>query len=157
MGKGRKAAIAALLLAVLVPAGAAAQTTGEVPTREEFVDRAEDICAVNYRKALRLLKKGGDLAGGGIFKPAGRKLMKAGRYVLKTNDRIAALEQPPADAAAIDEWLAGARKGGRNLIKSGRALKGGHPKEAEAWLERANRAVRRASRLVAGFGFRNCV
>lgn len=145
-----------LALCAAAPPAALGQSTGEPPSRAEFAEEADSICEVPYRKGLRLLGRGDAKADAGRYGPAGRKVVRAGRTFLRVNDRLSALVPPPADARLIEAWLAGTRKGSRQVVKAGRAYRAKRPDAARRLLDRSHRTTRRAHKKVAAIGFDFC-
>ena len=158
MGRaGRTGFVVATLAALLAAAPAAlAAGTGAPPSRAEFVDEADSICEVPYRKGLRLLGNADERADAGDYVPAGKKVVRAGRTFLGVNERLSNLVTPTADTRLIEAWLKGVREGSRLVVKAGKAYKRKRPKGAERLLDRSHRTTRRANKKVAALGFNFC-
>ena len=148
--------IALLAAALFACAPVAAVAQDAAPTRAEFVEQADGICEVPYRKAVRLVDTGTALAEIDQLVRGGKKVLRAGRLFLRTNERLAALDRPTADANAIEAWLDGTRKGFQKVKKGGKAWKAKERRRGETLLERANRAVRRAGLRIQYLSFSHC-
>ena len=151
--------VTALLATVLLgisPNASGAQDPSIPPTREEFVAKADRICEVPYRKALRLIFVADRLADEGSYGRAGAKLVRASRHVLGVNRELSSLTPPPADARLIGVWLDGIRASYEKVRKAGKALKANRPGRGERLLARAKRGSARANEKVSGLGFDHC-
>jgi hypothetical protein len=144
-----------VVLALLAPSPAAL-AQGEPPSRAEFVEAADDICEVPYRKGLRLLGRATISEQQGDFRSAGRKIQRAGRKFLGVNRRVSKLEPPTADETLVAAWLTGTRKGFKQTVKSGKAMERGSVRRSHRVLKRAQRTTRRANKKVAALGFNFC-
>ena len=134
MGRdGRRGLIVAALLALLAvaPPPRSRRAPGDPPSRAEFVEDADRICEVPFRKGLRLLGRADVQSGQGDYVPAGKKTIRAGRMFLEVNERIAAMTPPTADARLIEAWLNGTHDGFAQVVKSGRKLEGQAPEGRE--------------------------
>jgi hypothetical protein len=148
-------ALAALAAAALVPASVPAEEGVEV-SREDYVARAEPICKQNVLANRRIFKGAKAEVKAGKLKLASRHFLRAAVAFAATIRQLAALQQPSADVARIQRWLAVLRDE-KDLIKQiGEALAAENKHRAESLSVDLNRNSSRANNAVLSFGFDYC-
>jgi hypothetical protein len=89
-----------IALALLAASAAAAEQT-----REGYVAAVEPICKSNKAAADRLLGPVKGLVKQDKLKQAATAFSKAATELEKTQKKLAAVPQPPSDAAKLGKWL----------------------------------------------------
>jgi hypothetical protein len=140
-------------LAVAVPATAAIEAE---PTREEYVARVEPICKANSEANSRILKGVKQQVKGGELAPAGKRFVRASAALANTVRQIAAVPQPPADAAKLTKWIGYLQKEKGYLQKIGGYLKAKNKYQAQKQAVELNRNNNKANNTVISFGFKEC-
>jgi hypothetical protein len=140
-------------LAVAVPAAPAIEAE---PTREEYVARVEPICKANSEANSRILKGVKQQVKGGELAPAGKRFVRASSALAKTVRQIAAVPQPPADAAKLTKWIGYLQKEKGYLQKIGGYLKAKNKYQAQKQAVELNRNNNKANNTVISFGFKEC-
>lgn len=94
-----------LIAALTVLALLAGPATAAEQTREGYVAAVEPICKRNKAAADRLLGPVKGLVKQDKLKQAGTAFSKAATELEKTQKKLAAVPQPPSDAAKLSKWL----------------------------------------------------
>lgn len=113
------------------------------PTRAEFVNSAEGICAKSNAKINKLNKKKKYVKGAQAFGGRVRALAK--------------LSRPADDQAVLGRWLKSLRTDASLYRRFAKALSGGDIAKAKKVAKAASRQVPKTNRIVRGFGFKNCL
>jgi hypothetical protein len=98
--------VAAAFAVMLVFASVAA---AEI-TKDEYKAKVEPICKTNKTASDKYLKDVRSLVKKDKLKKAGENFGKAAAALEKTQKQLAAVEQPPADAAKLTKWLKGIKE-----------------------------------------------
>lgn len=140
-------------LAVSVPVALAIEAE---PTREEYVAKVEPICKQNSEANSRILKGVKQQVQSDALVPAGKRFIRASSALAKTVRQIAAVPQPPADAAKLTQWIAYLKKEQAYLQKIGGFLKSKDKYQAQKQAVELNRNNNKANNTVISFGFHEC-
>lgn len=155
VGFAGRTVLGALLVAALLAPSAGAALPAE-PTREEYVDAAEPICKTNVKANKQIFKGAKAEVKRGELKKASSHFLKAANAFNRTIVQLAALPQPPADAAKLGTWL-GLLRAERDLVrKIGKALAAERKPKAESLSVQLNRNSTKANNAVISFGFDYC-
>jgi hypothetical protein len=145
------AAVAAMLVFASV---AAAEIS-----KDEYKTQVEPICQTNKKASDKYLKGVRNLVKKDKLKKAGTNFGKAAAALQKAQKQLAAVEQPPADAATLQKWLKGIKSEvalmktiAANLKKN---TKAGKTKATSLVVKLENNA-RATNNLVIGFAFNYC-
>jgi hypothetical protein len=126
------------------------------PTRADYIAQADPICLstsqAESNAAAGLLK---DLAKG-HDKVAARKLRRAAVVFSGGVEQLAALEQPPADAALLGTWIASLRAQVPITKRFARALNRGQEKRIRKSARQLILAEEKTIALVDDYGFTLC-
>jgi len=98
--------VAAAFAVMLVFASVAA---AEI-TKDEYKAQVEPICKTNKTASDKYLKGVRNLVKKDKLKKAGENFAKAATALEKAHKQLAAVEQPPADAAKLTKWLKGIKE-----------------------------------------------
>jgi len=145
------ATTAFLALALLaVPAFAAEQT------REGYIAAVEPICKVNKQSSDRYLKGVTALVKSDKLEKAGQNFSKAALALEKAQKQLAAVPQPPADAAKLTKWLAGIKAEVAQMRTISTKLKQGDKAKASSLAVTLQRDATKTNNLVIAFEFTYC-
>lgn len=142
--------------ALLVFASFAVADTAE---RDAYKEQVEPICKSNSSAADRLLGPVKGLVKNDKLKQAGQAFSKAATELEKTQKKLAAVPQPPADAAKLGKWLSEI-KAEVALMKQiatnfNKNTKAGKSKATSLVVKLQNNA-NKANAGVFSFGFKYC-
>lgn len=137
-------------VAPAVPALAAA------PTRAEYVERVEPICAAEIGTSGSVLEGVDEMIRKGELQPAGERFAQAAAALGRAIGRLAAVPRPTADASRLARWLRHARTGEALLRRIGQGLREGKRSRAEGMADRLLLETKRANATVVGFNFDHC-
>jgi hypothetical protein len=151
-GRCGRALIAVVSLTLLVSAPATAQA----PTRGEWVDGANEICAGIVDRNVVLFDKFEILFGEGRYKAASKVLTKVFARAEGAFAEIGELPRPPAEAAAIGRFVRGELRSFDATDAVAEALAAGRIAAYERKFDRAAKIDRQAQREVRGFKPKVC-
>jgi hypothetical protein len=144
-------ASAASIAALLVFAAVAMATD-----RPEYKAAVEPICKSNRQTSDRILKPVKSLVKKDKLKQASVAFAKAAAALEKARKKLAAVEQPPADAARLTKWLKEI-KGEVALMKTiSRKFKQGNKSKATSLAVKLQNNARKANNNVIVFSFNYC-
>jgi hypothetical protein len=124
--------------------------------RPEYKDLVEPICKSNKAAADRLLGPVKGLVKKEKLKPAGTAFAKAATELEKTQKKLAAVPQPPTDAAKLTKWLSEIKaEVGLMRTISKKFLQGNKSKATSLAVKLQNNATK-ANNGVIAFGFNYC-
>jgi hypothetical protein len=155
VGFAGRAALATLLVVALLAPSTGATLPAE-PTRDEYVDAAEPICRTNVNANKRIFKGAKGEVKRGKLKKASVHFLKAANAFNRTITQLAALPQPPTDAAKLGTWLGLLRTERDFVRKIGKALAAEKKPKAESLSVALNRNSSKANNAVLSFGFDFC-
>jgi hypothetical protein len=96
-----------LALSILTLAATVASAAEVEQTRESYVASVEPICKVDKQASDRYLTGVSSLVKHDKLAKASQNFSKAAAVLEKAQRQLAAVPQPPADAAKLGKWLAG--------------------------------------------------
>lgn len=155
-------AVAAALSLVSSPAaadgspGSSLAGTGGSPSRAEYVERVEPICARASGMNDRILEGARGRVKGGELLAAGHQFVRASVAFEKAVKRIAAVPMPTADEPRLRRWIGHLERVGQGLRKIGAALEADNEVRANHSAIRAERAGNSANNVVFDFDFDHC-
>lgn len=125
-------------------------------TRDEYKEKVEPICKADQRSSDRYLKGVKRLVRQDKLKPAATDFSKAAGALERAEKQLAAVEQPPADASKLSQWLSGI-KGEVTLMRSiGKAFKSGDKAKGSTLAVKLQNNANRINNLVIPFQFKYC-
>lgn len=145
----------ALAVALLVAAPAATAEDGE-PTRSEYVERLEPICAANGKANSRILKGVKRQVQRGRLTPAGKRFIRASGALGRSIAQMGKVPKPSADTAKLSQWFRYLGKERTYLRLIGKALKSNNKFKAQKLAVNLNKNNNRANNTVISFGFKEC-
>jgi len=138
-------------LALLAATAAAAEQT-----REGYVAAVEPICKTNKQSSDRLLKPVKGLVKQDKLKQAATAFAKAATALERAQKQLAAVPQPPADAARLSQWLAKI-KGEVALMRTiSTKFRQGKKGPASSLAVKLQNNATKANNLVIAFQFNYC-
>jgi multidrug resistance efflux pump len=143
--------IALALGLVLVAASLAAEQT-----RETYKVAVEPICQKNREASDRYLKGVRKLVKDEKLKKAGENFTKAAAALEKAQKQLAAVEQPPADSAKLDNWLQGIEGQVAQMRTIAAKLRAGKTGAASSLSVRLTHDATTTNNQVIVFGFNYC-
>lgn len=146
---------ALLACCCLASSAFAAETETEDP-RHEYVTQAEPICKTNVLANKKIFKGAKTEVKHGELKRASKHFFRAATAFGKTIRQLAAIPQPPADAAKLTKWLELLKDEKVLIGKIGRALAAESKHEAERISVELERNSNTANNTVLAFGFNYC-
>jgi len=159
LGQSRFSKLTVLVVGVALLATAAAPAsaeTGEEPTRDRYVERAEPICKRNVLANKRIFRGAKGKVRRGELKQASRHFFRASRAFGKTIRQLVRVPRPTADLTRLKKWFGLLRKEKRLIVKIGKALRAEKKRRAESVSLELNRNSNRANNAVLPFGFDYC-
>ena len=99
--------------------------------RDEYKAAVEPICKTNSKTSDKLLKPVKKLVKKDKLKQAVRAFAKAAKALEKAQKQLAAVEQPPADSAKLNKWLAEIKKEVALMKTISKNFKKGNKREIE--------------------------
>jgi len=148
------AGVAFALVLLMAPGLAGAEGSG--PTRAEYVERVEPICEQETLAHGHLLQGVQGMVQRGESERAAPRLTRAAAALHAAVRRLAAVPQPPADAARLGRWLGYASRGEGLLRQMSAALRSGDRNQAQALAQQLLHDSRLANATVVGFRFDYC-
>lgn len=128
-------------------------------SKDEYKAQVEPICKTNQTASDKYLKDVRSLVKKDKLKKAGENFSKAAKALEKAQKQLAAVEQPPADAAKLTKWLKGIKEEvglmktiAANLKKN---TKAGKTKATSLVVKLENNA-RATNNLVISYQFKYC-
>lgn len=141
-------------LAILLTASSAF-AEGEV-TRASYKEAVEPICKTNKQASDRILTGVKELVKKDKLAQASQAFAKAATALEKAQKQLAAVEQPPADAAKLTKWISEI-KGEVALMKTISAkFKQGNKSKATSLAVKLQNNATKANNLVVVFQFHYC-
>lgn len=156
MGNAKKNLIRALLAGVAVLMAFAALAPAAVETRAEYKTLVEPICKKNKQESDRLLKGVRNLVKKDKLKQAGIAFAKASSALVRAHKQLAVVEQPPADSAKLDKWLAEIKAEAALMKTISIKFKQGNKSKATSLAVKLQNNANKANTLVIVFQFDYC-
>jgi hypothetical protein len=156
--KGVLTAVASVAAMALLPAAAAASAE-EAPTRAQYVEQVDPICQTNTETNKRILKNVKTKARSKVpstVREAGAQFIHASSAFGAAENKIAAVQRPPADDTRLLKWFKYLSIVKTDLRKLGKALKEGKKILAAHEQIRVERASNAANNVSFVFEFRYC-
>lgn len=145
-----------ILTALAVTLTAASLAAAAEQTRESYVAAVEPICKTNTQANEKILDGVRQEVKAGKLAPAGTAFLKAAAALKKTYAQLAAVPQPPADAAKLTKWLSYVKEEGQLFEKAGKALKAGEKAKAQTMVVELTHNANLANQQVIAFDFHYC-
>lgn len=145
----------ALLLGVALFA-AASPAAAEAPTRQEYVDRLEEICKPDALATQRAMKGARADVKAERFVAAAPKFAKATRIFGGTVKQISAVPRPEADTAKLAKWFTYLNRQEDYLRQITAQLRLDHAIKAQRLTARFIHNGNLANNVVLAFGFDYC-
>lgn len=140
-----------LLLALFASFAPAAEQT-----RESYVASVEPICKTNKETSDRTLSGVKQLVKADKLKQAGERFAKAAAALEKAEHQLAAVPQPPADAAKLAKWLAGIKAEAALMRSIAAKFKQGDKARASSLVVKLTHNATTTNNLVIAFQFHYC-
>jgi hypothetical protein len=148
--------LSALLLTAFVAPLALAVTPKE-EERRSYVAQVEPICKTNTKANDRILSGVRKEVTKGKLGLASAKFRRAATAFGTATTQIAAVPQPPEDAAKLSTWIGHLRDEKTILAEIATALKKGNKHKVQSLSVKLTSNSNLANNTVLGFGFNYCV
>ncbi len=125
-------------------------------SREGFIAKVEPICQANSKANEKILKNVKTEVRQNKLALAARQLGEAAKALKATEVELAAVEQPPADAARLSKWLGYVKTEASLFEQTGKALKANNKNKAQQLESKLNSNANSANAEVLSFGFHYC-
>jgi hypothetical protein len=135
---------------------AASLASAAEATRESYVAAVEPICKSNTQANEKILAGVRQEVKAGKLTPAGASFLKAAAALKTAYAQLAAVPQPPADAAKLGKWLSYVKTEGQLFEKAGKALKAGQKTKAQTLVVELTHNANLANEQVFAFDFHYC-
>jgi hypothetical protein len=146
----------ALILAFFTISPISAGGAESEPTRDSYKAAVEPICKENRAASDRYLSGVRKLVKKDKLHKAAENFTKAAAALENAHKKLAAVEQPPADAAKLAKWLAGIKRQVSQLRAIAAKLKAGKVGPASALSVRLTHDATTTNNQVIVFGFNYC-
>jgi hypothetical protein len=151
----------ASVLALAVLAGAAVATAAVygpgTPTRQQYVAKAERVCAKTDKKMTALTRAASKEAKAGNAKRAGNKFGQVASAFGKGVGQLKKIPKPTADRAKLTKWLRSLGVDVKLLAAEAKAYKAGNASKLSKAVKAAKKHGPKTNAIVGGFGFRSCL
>ena len=145
-----------LIFAAVALLAAAPAPAAEAPTRDEYVERLEEICKPDALATQRAMKGArGDLRAERLAAAAG-KFAKATSIFGSTVREIAVVPRPPADTAKLGKWFTYLKRQESYLRQITEQLRRDRAIKAQRLTARFIHSGNLANNVVLAFGFNYC-
>jgi hypothetical protein len=144
-----------LFLAVALLAAATAPAA-EAPTRDEYVERLEQVCEPDAAATQRAMKGARADVQAERLTVAAKKFAKATSIFGSTVKQIAAVPRPTADEARLDKWFVYLGRQKSYLGQITAQLRQEHAIKAQRLTSRFIHNGNLANNVVLAFGFNFC-
>lgn len=151
----RSIAITLLLLAVAALAAATAPAA-EAPTRDEYVERLEQVCKPDALATQKAMKGARADVRKERFRAAAGKFGRATTIFGGTVQRISAVPRPGADESKLGKWFGFLNRQEDYLHRITGALRGSEGIKAQRLTARFIHTGNLANNVVLAFGFDYC-
>jgi hypothetical protein len=155
-GKGRdmKRVILASFAILLAFAGIASGDASE--SRTAYKEAVEPICKTNKEASKRILTGVEKMVKDDKLAQAGQRFSRAAKALETAQKELAAVPQPPEDAAKLGKWLSGI-KGEVSLMKTIAAkFKAGNKSKGSSLVVKLKNNANKTNNLVLAFQFNYC-
>jgi hypothetical protein len=125
-------------------------------SREGFIAKVEPICQANSKANEKILKNVKTEVRQNKLALAAKQLGEAAKALKTTEGELAAVEQPPADAARLSKWLGYVKTEASLFEQTGKALKANNKNKAQQLESKLNSNANSANAEVLSFGFHYC-
>ena len=134
----------------------AAFATADTAERDAYKAEVEPICKTNKEESERDLKGVSKLVKENKLKPAGVAFSKAASALEKAQKQLAAVPQPPSDAAKLGKWLSEIKAEVSLMRTISSKFKAGNKAKATSLVVRLEKNATKANNQVIVFGFNYC-
>ena len=134
----------------------AALAVADTAEREQYKAAVEPICKSNKAAADRLLGPVKGLVKKDKLKPAGTAFAKAATELEKTQKKLAAVPQPPTDAARLDKWLTEIKGEVELMRQIATKFRQGKKGPASSLAVKLQSSATKTNNLVIAFQFNYC-
>jgi hypothetical protein len=152
---GRGFSLGAALVALALWSGVA--LAAEAPTRAEYVERAEPLCATAAERTDPLFSTVRVDIKHERVRPAGHALHRAAQSIATLNQALRRIPKPSADAKTLTTWLGHLEDQTALAAKAGTLLSEDRRTKVAGYLSRLIHAGNLANDTVLGFGFNKCL
>jgi hypothetical protein len=135
---------------------AVSPAAAEAPSRQEYVQRLEEICKPDALATQRVMKGARADVRAERFVAAAPKFAEAARIFGGTVKQISAVPRPPADSAKLDQWFTYLNRQEDYLREITAQLRRDHAIKAQRLLPRFIHNGNQANYVVLAFGFNYC-
>lgn len=147
---------APLITALTTLALLAAPASAAEQTREGYVAAVEPICKTNKQSSDRLLKPVKGLVKHDKLKQAATAFAKAATALENAQKQLAAVPQPPADAARLGKWLTEIKNEVTLMRQISTKFRQGKKGPASSLAVKLQQNATKANNLVIAFQFIYC-
>jgi hypothetical protein len=145
-----------ILAALAVVLAFAAVASGDTAERDAYKEQVEPICKTNKEASKRILTGVEKMVKNDELKKAGSRFSQAAAALEKAEKQLAAVPQPPEDAAKLAKWLSGI-KGEVSLMKTIAAkFKAGNKSKGSSLVVKLKNNANKTNNLVLAFQFNYC-
>jgi hypothetical protein len=134
--------------------GGEAQRTA--PTKAEFIEQADEICAEAKRKLAPVSRAGDAKNERGDIEGAAGELRKAVRIADEQLNKLRGLTPPEADRAVLAKYFDTIAEQKGLIRRIADALEEGDEEQATALASELDEGQQRAQGLAQGYGFKEC-
>lgn len=149
-------ALTASLLALTASTAIAETPSPPEPTRATYVVAVEPICKTNKQASDRYLKGVKALVKNSKLAQASQNFTKAAAALEKAQRQLAAVPQPPEDAAKLAKWLSGIKSEVAQMRTIATKLKQGDKSKASSLAVKLQHNATATNNLVIAFQFDYC-
>ena len=154
--KRRSLGILSLFAALAILLTASFAFAEEEVTRDSYREAVEPICKTNKQASDRILSGVKDMVKKDKLAQASQAFAKAATALEKAQKQLAAVAQPPADAAKLTKWISEI-KGEVALMKTiSTKFKQGNKSKATSLAVKLQNNANKANNLVIAFQFNYC-
>ncbi len=157
MGRGRRAGVAAVIAAALVPMHVGGVAVAEAgPTRSEYVSTLEAICRPDSEATQRTMKGVRDDVSAGRTALAAHKFGRGAEIFAGTVKGMTPVPRPIADVARLQKWFLYLNRQEKYLQEVTVQLEAGRVIRAQRAIARFIHNGNLANNAVLAFGFNYC-
>jgi hypothetical protein len=144
------------ILALAAVASAAVYGPG-VPTRAQYVAKAEKVCTKTNKKMSALTAAASKDAKAGDAKGAGKKFGQVAGAFGKGVSQLKKIPKPTADRGVLTKWLKSMSADVKLIAAEAKAYKAGDAARLNKAVKAESKHAPKTNRIVGSFGFRSCL
>jgi hypothetical protein len=149
--------VSALALLALSAVASAAVYGPGIPTRQQYVAKAEKSCAKTNKKIADLTKAASKDAKAGNAKGAANKFGQVASTFGKGVGQLKKLPKPTADRGVLTKWLRSMAVDVKLVGAEAKAYKAGDGAGLKKAVKAEAKHAPKTNAIVRGFGFRACL